>query len=244
LTKGRITGYPVWSPDGQFIVFQGPGGMFWTRANTTGGVQQLTQSKNQQNPAEFTPDGAELVFTESTPAGGGEIRIVPIERASGQIHAGTVQSFLKSSTVQMFPRLSPDGKWLAFADSAQGGSYEVFVRAFRGGANSAPEQVSNAGGTMPVWSSNGRELLYRTEKQRMMIASYVVKSGAFLAQKPRAWSGKQLLNAGLTVNYDLAPDGKRVVALMPTEGPESRETQSHVTLVVNFFDQVRRVARR
>ena len=29
---------------------------------------------------------------------------------------------------------------------------------------------------------------------------------------------------------------------MPAEGSEPRETQSHVTLVVNFFDEVRRKA--
>jgi WD40 repeat protein len=43
-----------------------------------------------------------------------------------------------------------------------------------------------------------------------------------------------------TPNFDLASDGKRFVVLMPAEGPEPRETQSHVTLAVNFFDEVRR----
>src|SRR5262249_14136474 len=124
LTRGRTTGYPVWSPDGQFVVFQDRGGMFWTRADTIGGLQQLTQSKNQRGPEAFTPDGAKLVFAECTPEGGGEIRIAVIESGHGQIHAGAIQLFLKTSTVQMFPRLSPDGRWLAFADSAQGGNYE------------------------------------------------------------------------------------------------------------------------
>ena len=45
---------------------------------------------------------------------------------------------------------------------------------------------------------------------------------------------------GQTPNLDLAPDGKRFVALMPVESPEPRETQNHVTLVTNFFDEVRR----
>jgi hypothetical protein len=49
-----------------------------------------------------------------------------------------------------------------------------------------------------------------------------------------------LANVGLAMNFDLAPDGKSFVVLMPAESPEPRETQSHVTLVVNFFDEVRR----
>jgi hypothetical protein len=93
---------------------------------------------------------------------------------------------------------------------------------------------------MPVWSRNGHELFYRTEDQRIMVANYTVKGGAFVADKPRVWFGKQLANVGLAVNFDLAPDGKRFVVLMPAQSPEPRETQSHVTLVLNFFDEVRR----
>jgi serine/threonine-protein kinase len=75
-----------------------------------------------------------------------------------------------------------------------------------------------------------------------MVANYTVKGDSFVADKPRVWFGKQLANLGTGVNFDLAPDGKRLVVLMPAESPEPRETQSHVTLVVNFFDEVRRRA--
>ena len=37
-------------------------------------------------------------------------------------------------------------------------------------------------------------------------------------------------------------DSKRFVVLMPTDSPESRETQSHVTIELNFFDELRRIA--
>ena len=50
-----------------------------------------------------------------------------------------------------------------------------------------------------------------------MVASYTVKGDSFVADKPRVWSEKRLANFGLLANYDLAPDGKRIVALMPAE---------------------------
>jgi hypothetical protein len=47
---------------------------------------------------------------------------------------------------------------------------------------------------------------------------------------------------GLTSNFDLAPDVKRFAVLIPAETAETRAkaTETHVTLVVNFFDEVRR----
>jgi len=123
-------------------------------------------------------------------------------------------------------------------------NYEVYVRAFPGGALGAGSQVqiSNAGGLSPAWSRSARELFYQTEDQRIMVANYSVKGESFLADKPRVWSRKQPADLGTAPNFDLAPDGKRLVVLMPTESPEPRESQSHVTLVVNFFGEVRRLA--
>ena len=73
-----------------------------------------------------------------------------------------------------------------------------------------------------------------------MVANYTMKGESFVADKPRVWFEKQLADIGIGGNFDLAPDGKRFVVLMPAASPEPRETQNHVTLVVNFFDEVRR----
>ncbi len=236
LTNGLVTIHDVWSPDGRFVVFNSPGGIFWTRADGSGNPQPLTESKSQRLPTSFTPDGTRLVFSELTPAGT-EIRTVRVESGSGQVRAGEPQVFLKTSALLNFAAFSPDGRWLAYAD-APAGSYEVYVRAFPD--NGAKVQISNAGGTLPVWSRNGHELFYRTDDNRIMVTNYTVKGESFVPEKPRVWSPKQLANLGLTPNYDLAPDGKRFVALMPAESAQPREVQNHVTLVVNFFDEVRR----
>ena len=91
------------------------------------------------------------------------------------------------------------------------------------------------GGEKPVWSKKMSELFYRSS-EGIMAASYTANSDSFAASKPRLWAAKKNLSA----SFDLAPDGKRFVVVMSAETPQPQETQNHVTLVVNFFDEVRR----
>ena len=57
---------PVWTPDGQRIVFSsardGVRNLYWKAADGTGAVERLTDSPNSQTPIAFSPDGRHLVF--------------------------------------------------------------------------------------------------------------------------------------------------------------------------------------
>jgi hypothetical protein len=56
-----------------------------------------------------------------------------------------------------------------------------------------------------------------------------------------AFIGSVPANTGLNgTNYDLAPDGKRIVVFMPAEAPEAQLAQNHVIFLINFFDELRR----
>jgi serine/threonine-protein kinase len=61
-----------------------------------------------------------------------------------------------------------------------------------------------------------------------MVASYMVKGDSFVADKLRVWSEKRIANTGIIGNYDLAPDGKRIAALMPAATGQAQQAQSHV----------------
>jgi Tol biopolymer transport system component len=239
LTDGKsVYAYPVWSPDGQYVVFTSSEGISWTRADGAGKPQLLTASPARLAPTSFTADGRQLAFSELNPAGA-LIKTVRLDASAGQLHASPPVLFLQTSSARPSQAFSPDGRWLAYAD-AESGSYEVYVRAFPD--NRTRLLISNGGGMMPVWSRNGRDLFYRTEDSRIMVATYAVKADTFVADKPRVWSETRLANTGITPNFDLAPDGKHFLVLMPAERPVSAEIQSHVTLVTNFFDELRRIA--
>lgn len=102
--------------------------------------------------------------------------------------------------------------------------------------------ISNSGGVLAVWSRNGRELFYRTADQHIMVVAYGVKGDVFVADKPRVWTEKRLAETSTYQNLDIAPDGRRFVALMRTAAPEEQRVQSHVIFLQNFADEVQRRA--
>jgi serine/threonine-protein kinase len=92
--------------------------------------------------------------------------------------------------------------------------------------------VSNEGGRSPVWSRNGRELFYGGLDSRVHVAEYAVKGDSFVAEKPRFWSERKVADSGSFFGFDVAPDGKRVLALFPAEDAKP-ETILHVLLNVD-----------
>jgi Tol biopolymer transport system component len=67
------------------------------------------------------------------------------------------EAVLESMANEVQPRLSPNGRWLAYA-SDETGTWEVYVRGFEG--TPGRWQISRGGGTQPVWRTDGRELFY------------------------------------------------------------------------------------
>ena len=244
MTRLTFTGNanaPLWSPDGRYIAFRALGeGMSVIRSDGAGKPQPLTQSKNTQFPWSFTPDGKRLAFFEQDSKTSFDLWTVPLESDSAGLRAGKPEVFLQTPADERTPSFSPDGRWMAYA-SDESGTYQVYVRAFpdKGGK----WQISNSGGGYPMWSRNGRELFFETLDNHIMVAAYTVKGDSFVADKPRVWSEKQLGGGGIVNaarNIDLAPDGKRIVALMPVETAEAQKAQNQVIFLENFFDEVRR----
>jgi len=229
--------FPVWSPDGRFIVFFKPGeGMFWTRASGAGKPQLLVPSKNPIIPYSFSQDGKRLAYHEIQQASSFDIWTVPLEINSNGIRAGKPEPFLQTSFTEDSPAFSPDGRWLAY-NSDESGISHVYIRSFpdNGGKWQLPE------GENPIWSRNGRHLFIRNRLQQIMVTHYSVQGDTFVPEKPQIWSEKRLaaLN-GRTPNYDVSSDGTRIAALMSAETPESQRSQNHVIFVENFFDDLRR----
>ena len=142
---GEANVFPVWTPDGQRIVYssQEKGGeysLWWIRADGAGDAQRLAESKNNQFVGSWRPDGKVLAFFQLNPGTNFDIMTLPIEgnEKSGW-KPGESKPFVNSAFNEAEPAFSPDGRWLAYA-SNKSGSFEV---------TSGPSRVVMASGRFP-----------------------------------------------------------------------------------------------
>jgi serine/threonine-protein kinase len=140
-----------------------------------------------------------------------------------------------SPYAEQMPRISPDGRWIAYM-SDESGQQEIYVRPFpQAGARI---QVSTTGGTEPVWSRDGRTLFYRSA-QRIMAASVRTSPTFSMGARSVALQGDFVPNASHQ-NYDVAPDGKQLLMIRRAGG------ESLTIVVHNWMTEVhqRLAARR
>jgi serine/threonine protein kinase/Tol biopolymer transport system component len=241
LTGERNGTNPVWTPDGRYIAYQAADGISCARSDGGSRPEPLTQSKEFQFPADFSPDGKTLAFYQSG-AQGFELWTAPVEREGETLKAGKPELFQRTSFGNRGARFSPDGHWLAYS-SNESGSSQVYVRAFpdKGGH----WQISSDTGTSPIFARKGKDLFYfDVPHDRIMVASYSVKGDTFVGEKPRVWSSHGVglaLSGAVGGQFDVAPDGKRI-AVASYAGGSAQQDAGHVIVLENFIDELQRKA--
>jgi hypothetical protein len=237
---------PLWTRDGKRIVFYSNreaslGGVYWKSADGTGTVEKLGSAPDASvAPASWSGDGKTLVVMEitagnaDTPGMNFNIGTLPMEGDRER------ETLLKEKYRETLPQVSPDGRWMAYV-SDESSQTEIYVRPFPD-VDGGKWQVSQNGGTSPLWSPDGRELFYRNDDSVMAVS---VESGpSFEAGKPRVlFKGNYVRSVlGNSTSWDINPKDKRflmvrteLASLETTTKPVPRR----IVLIMNWFEELR-----
>jgi eukaryotic-like serine/threonine-protein kinase len=211
----------AWAPDSKHLVYGDEASRWWIRADGSGQPQRILEKASNPRPSSFSPDGR-LVYSPFGTQGLPDIWTLPLD--------------LRDPEHPKPGKAEPDGKFIAYA-STELGANEVFVRSFPGPGGKW--KVSTNGGKFPAWAPSTRELFFLGGDDRIMTASYTITGDSFAAGTPRVWAPTQIFRDGVRQNFDVTPDGKRVV-VFPRPMETSSEGPLHATFLLNFFDEVRR----
>jgi Tol biopolymer transport system component len=198
----------TWTPDGRYLTYlsskSGVLGVYRTRPGSAEPADSLLATEMLGWTGYWLPDASALVAvgTGMRPGSQGDIGII---RNAGR---GPFEPLVATQFNEGFPAVSPDGRWLAFV-SDQSGRSEVYLRPLAGDGDQ--EQVSQNGGSEPVWNRNGRELFYRgfaAGGQPVLIAAQL-RAGPSprVTERRELFSTAEYLASQPHANYDVSPDG-------------------------------------
>jgi serine/threonine-protein kinase len=190
-----------------------------------------------------------LVIRETLPQTSDDIALVTLASRNGArtAQASAVTPLLRSRFAENNADISPGGRWLAY-QSNESGAYEIYVRPFPN-VDAGRTLVSDGGGTRPVWARDGHELFYMSgaSPDPIRLMRVTVQTGdTFSAGTPeRLFEGRYFASTSPGARgrtYDVMPDGKRFVIVKDAAPASAPSSAAPFSVVLNFFDELRRVA--
>jgi len=221
--------YPEWTPDGSRIVFpstdKGETGLWWKAASGAGTVSRLYDPPQAQWESSWSRDGRLAAVRQNDSLTGRDIWLVTFP-------AGTARPLVATPASEQSPKLSPDGRYVAFVSNATG-TAEIYVRSVADAGDAW--LVSQGGGTEPLWSPDGARLYYRSSNA--IIGAEISHAPTFMVgRRDSIFVGSHVPNPTHT-NYDIHPDGTRFIMVRMGEG------ERRAVVVLNWATELQATAR-
>jgi Tol biopolymer transport system component len=231
LTTTGIGSGPVWSADGTHVFYGSrPFDKIYQKAANNTGTEEVVGVAAQQ-PMDASRDGRYLfTATEANNRKNGtDIWVLPL--------FGDRKPFpyVQTEFQENQPRLSPDGRWLAYR-SNESKRNEIYVVSFPQPA--VKWQISTNGGQEPVWSRDGRELYYYGLDNKIMaveIKPSVPGSPQLEFGVPRPLFDVRIWTNGDTgTGFDVTKDGRFLLPMLVEQ-----QASAPMTVVLNWPEMLK-----
>jgi serine/threonine-protein kinase len=242
LTPSGYSGSPLWTPDGQHIIFassrENERGVYRRAADGTGVDERLTTTDIQQRPDAISPDGTRLVIEEQRPPAGFDFMLLTLD--------GTprVEPLLQTPFDERNAEISPDGHWMAY-ESNESGQSQIYVRPFPNVAD-GQYQISSGGGRTPAWAPNGHELFFAGRSSIMVVnvqltPTFTRGNPTKLFDAPSiVLDGRFTTDGGTRRAFDVSRDGQRFLMIKENAGPsEGSATPASMIVVQNWLEELK-----
>ena len=236
LTFEGSNSWPVWSRDGKRVVYggrtTGVSNLYAANADGSGQPERLTTSDYEQIPSSWASTTNTIAFLQRPQIGSYGIWVLPMDGDRRP------RLFLESRFNLSHPEFSPDGRWIAYL-SNESGTSAVYVQPYPGPGEKI--RISTGGGTEPIWSPNGRELLYRPLTHQVF-STAIPSLSPFRADTPRLLfelkDGTYESTAPVR-SWSVSPDGRRFLFARFGESTYTPVTMMHV--VLNWTEELKRL---
>jgi Tol biopolymer transport system component len=215
----------VWSPDSQRVVFsssrtrKGVFDLYQRPAAGAATAELLWQSGESKSPSGFSPDG----------------RILLVDRIMNSGSSSDMWALPMTGDRKPFPLIetafnesqavfSPSGRFIAYR-SNDSGVFQVYVQPFP--PTGARVQLSTGNGGSPMWTADGRTVLYSTMVDESSARTFVAET-AFMAVdvttsgstvsagSPRMLFMQRHIGGGMN-GFAVDPSGQRFLLVVPDQ---------------------------
>jgi Tol biopolymer transport system component len=202
--------------------------IYWQRSDGSTPAERLTKPDmgTTHIPKAWSPDGNSLLLGVNKGATNALRSFSLLDKKE------TPLTEELSDAIGFAATFSPDGRSVAYTQRAQ-----IFVEPFP--STGAKYSVPSAG-FHPVWSRDGKAIFFLSQDGLSAVSVTTRPTFAFGNPETAVPRAGLPLNPFTERNYDVTPDGKRIIGVVDVAQPGSSASAPQIQIVLNWLEELKK----